>query len=188
MTKEYDEYEEDDFIQDDGEDSNIPEEGDFKFWLEYFGNKNLNHDNLNLFKESIQVKDNYFLNHPLEVDFTNELYHKIRPGGFLEEDFQKLIDEVPEEKEANDFYKTRIAIAIFFGMKFDLIQKRIGVKNFKDIIESSLVEGFHENYEIPFEKLLSKAYKSSLVTKDDIIDLSFMRGVVLGKRYPEEES
>ncbi len=177
---------EDDFIEEGEENSHIYEEGDFKFWLEYFSNKSLSHNHLTLFKEAIKVKDTYFLNHPLELDFTNELYDKVRPGGFLEEDFQKLIDEDPKEKESNEFYKTRISIAIFFGITFDLIKKRIGEKNFNKIIESSLIEGFHENYEIPFEKLLSKSYKNGLIKKEEIIDISFLRGVELGKRYPEE--
>jgi len=52
----------------------------FKLWFDFFIKEK---SSLTKFSNLLHKKDTYFLNHPLELDFDNELYEKVYPSGFL---------------------------------------------------------------------------------------------------------
>lgn len=90
---------------------------DFNFWLNFFNNEK---PPLTKFMNGLNKKDNYFLSHPFNVDFEHELYEKIRPGGFIEKDFQEVLaNENPKEI----YFKTRIAMVMSKEIDFSLIKK-----------------------------------------------------------------
>ncbi len=153
----------------------------FKEWLDFFDK---NKPSLTKFIFLLKKKDNYFLNHPLELDFESEIYDKVKPGGFLEKDFQEiLINENPKDV----YYKTRLAIAIFYGLDFEIIRNRIGENNFQDILEKILIDGHYEKYGITFEKLIAIVIKKFNFSRESLVDVAFLRGVNLGARYPTEK-
>ena len=154
------------------------EDRDFSFWLTFFKQKG----SLEIFKEEIEKKDAYFLNHPLELDFEDENYADVLPGGFLEEDFQKILDTEIEDKS---YYTTRLAIAIGHGIKFNLIKDRISQKSYYDVLEYVLINGEYENFNLEYEYLLIKSIKNLSLPQESIFDISFLRGVEMGKRYPD---
>lgn len=160
----------------------IPEQDrDFVIWLNFFDKEK---PSLTKFIKLLKEKDHYFLSHPLELDFEHELYEKVRPGGFLEKDFQEILaNENPKES----YYKTRLAIAISFNIEFDLIKQRIGDKNFYEVIEKVLIDGHYEQYDIAFEKLISFSIQKFSLPRSSLMDVSFLRGVNLGSRYPSEK-
>lgn len=154
---------------------------DFNIWLNFFEKEK---PSLTKFISLLNKKDLYFLNHPLEVDFENELYEKIRPGGFMEKDFQEILkNENPKET----YYKTRLALCLLKKINFDIIKKRIGKNNFYDVIEKSLIDGHYEEYGVQFEKLVSLAINFYLLPKTSLIDIAFFRGVSLGLRYKSKK-
>lgn len=156
----------------------ISEDRDFNFWLSFFKEKK----DLNLFEKEIKNKDSYFLNHPLELDFDDESYEYVLPGGFLEEDFQKILDS---ELENKSYYTTRLAIAISNSIVFDLIKNRISSKGYIDVLEQVLIFGEYEKFNIKYEDLLFKSIKKLSLPKESLFDISFLRGIEIGKRYPE---
>jgi hypothetical protein len=157
------------------------EDRDFSVWLAFFVEEK---PSLTKFISLLKEKDTYFLNHPLEVDFDDELYEKILPSGFLEKDFQEILGE---EDSDCIYYKTRLAIAMSHGLIFELMKKRIGVEKFNQVIEKTLIEGHYEKFDIKFEKLIAMAIEKLKLPKDSLIDVSFVRGVNLAKRYPDIE-
>jgi hypothetical protein len=154
---------------------------DFKTWLMFFGKKK---PSLTKFMHLIHKKDAYFLHHPLDVDFDDELYEKIRPGGFIEQDFQQIL---ANENPKDVYYKTRLAICLTLGLDFSLIKNRIGEENFFSVLEKCLIDGHYEEYDINFEKLISLVITKYHLPRTSLIDISFLRGVNLGSRYPSDE-
>jgi hypothetical protein len=154
---------------------------DFKTWLMFFDSKK---PSLTKFINLINKKDPYFLHHPLDLDFDDELYEKIRPGGFIEQDFQEILaNENPKEI----YYKTRLAICLTLGLDLSLIKNRIGEENFYSVLEKCLIDGHYEEYNINFEKLISLAITKYQLPRTSLIDISFLRGVNLGSRYTSEQ-
>lgn len=164
------------------EEENTSEDRDFSFWLNFFENKK----NLTDFVENIQKKDSYFLNHGMALDYDDELYEKIRPYGFMEEDFQYLLYWNKKESEDNDsekfYYHTRICLALFAGVDFDDIKERFGEKKYLQILETAIVYGEYDLFSVEYEKLIALLIKKGIVPKNSLFDLSFLRGVELGKR------
>ena len=154
---------------------------DFSIWMNFFCQEKLS---LTKFLNLLNKKDTYFLNHPLDVDFDDELYSKIRPGGFLEKDFQEVL---ANENPKDFYYKTRLAISLSKGLDFSLIKDRIGEKNFYSVIETTLVEGHYEEYGVEFEKLISTVLTKYALPRTSLVDISFLRGANLGSRYPSEK-
>jgi hypothetical protein len=154
---------------------------DFEVWLKFFDKKE---PSLTKFFSLLNKKDTYFVNHPLELDFEDELYEKIMPGGFIEKDFQ---DVLANENPKEFYYKTRIAIAMSKGMDFSLIRNRIGDKNFYSVLEKVLIDGHYEEYDLHFEKLVAMAIGKYALPRTSLVDISFLRGVNLGSRYDTSE-
>lgn len=153
---------------------------DFKTWLMFFSQKR---PSLTKFIQLINKKDPYFLHHPLDVDFDDELYEKIRPGGFIEQDFQQVL---ANENPKDIYYKTRLAICLTLGLDFTLIKNRIGEENFYSVLEKCLIDGHYEEYNINFEKLIALVIKKYDLPRTSLVDISFLRGVNLGSRYPSD--
>lgn len=162
------------------------ENRDFLVWLNYFEKNN----SITKFIYLLNKKDTYFLNNPLSVDFENDLYEKIFPAGFLEKDFQNLLiqndKKSSEDKNNTNSSQIRLAFAFYKGLDFSLIINRIGNTNFFNVLESVLIEGFYEEYDLPFEKLISIAINKYKLTKNSLVDISFMRGINLGNRYKNQ--
>jgi hypothetical protein len=159
---------------------NKNEDRDFNIWLDFFSKSK---PSLTKFSSYLNKKDTYFLNHPLDVDFDHELYSKIRPGGFMEQDFQEILaNENPKEI----YYKTRLSICLLKGLDFSLVKERIGEENFYSVIEKSLIDGHYEEHGVEFEKLIAVALAKYDLPRTSLVDISFLRGVSLGSRYPSE--
>lgn len=154
---------------------------DFKIWLDFFEQEK---GSLTKFIYLLNKKDTYFVNHPLQMDFDNEFYEKVRPGGFIEKDFQEILyNSNPKDV----YYKTRLAIAISYNLDFELIKERLGQENFVQVLEKTLIDGHYEKYEIKFENLISNLISKSYLPKQSLVDVSFLRGVNLGSRQEEEK-
>ncbi len=160
--------------------SNISQDRDFNIWLNFFEKKM----SLTKFISLLNKKDTYFLNHPLEVDFDDELYPKIRPGGFIEEDFQLIL---ANQNPKDVYYKTRLALFLSKGLDLSLVRNRIGDDNFYEVLEKTLIDGHYEEYDIKFENLISTVMNKYELPRSSLIDISFLRGVNLGSRYPSEK-
>lgn len=154
---------------------------DFNAWLNFFEKEK---PSLTKFLNILNKRDTYFLNHPLDVDFDSELYEKIRPGGFIEKDFQEIL---ANENPKDVYYKTRLVLCMTKGIDFSLIKNRIGEKNFYSVFEMSLIDGHYEEYGIQFEKIISLAIEKYELPRSSLMDVSILRGVNLGSRYPSEK-
>ena len=159
--------------------SYLSQDRDFNIWLKFFEKKM----SLTKFLSLLNKKDNYFLNHPLEVDFDDELYPKIRPGGFIEEDFQSIL---ANENPKDIYYKTRLALFLSTGLDLSLVKNRIGEDNFYAVLEKALIDGHYEEYGIKFENLIAVVMDKYALPRTSLIDISFLRGVNLGSRYPSD--
>lgn len=148
---------------------------DLNFWLNFFREEK---GDLFLFKQYLEEKDLFFLNNPIDLDYEDENYDLAYPSGFLEKDFQNILKSENED----NYYHTRLSLAINKGLNLDKIKNRIGEKNFIEILESALILGEYENLNVDFFVLLKKAINNKLIPKQNFADIAFLRGVELGKR------
>lgn len=149
---------------------------DLNFWLDFFSKEK---NELNLFKKSLQEKDLFFLNNQLALDYDDENYGIAYPGGFIEKDVQEILKE---ENNEDNYYNTRLAILLDSDVSLDNIKNRIGKEKFCKVIESSLIFGQYEKYDIDFISILKKAIKKNYIPKENFGDIAFLRGVELGNR------
>lgn len=149
---------------------------DLNFWLNFFQEEK---GNLKNFKNALKEKDTFFLNNPINLDYDDENYSIAYPGGFIEKDFQEILkDENNEDK----YYNTRLAFIIDAEVSLGEIKNRIGLKKFTSVIESVLIFGKYEYFEVDFISLLKKAIKHKHIPKENFGDIAFLRGVELGNR------
>lgn len=149
---------------------------DLNFWLDFFSKEK---NELNLFKKSLQEKDLFFLNNQLALDYDDENYGIAYPGGFIEKDVQEILKE---ENNEDNYYNTRLAILLDSDVSLDNIKNRIGKEKFCKVIESALIFGQYEKYDIDFISILKKAIKKNYIPKENFGDIAFLRGVELGNR------
>lgn len=139
-------------------------------WLEFFKR---NKPKLSEFIGLLQSNDKYFLNHNYKLDFDDENYEYFLPYGFLQVDFDNVIDKNDED----NYYKTRIAIAIFNDVNFKKYIEKFGKKKLTEVCEKVFIYGRYDKFEIKPEQLLTKMINLSLLPKESLFDLSFLRGV-----------
>ncbi len=149
---------------------------DLSFWLDFFQEEKGNLDN---FKNALKEKDTFFLHNPTNLDYDDENYNIAYPGGLIEKDFQEILkDEINEDR----YYNTRLALIIEEEISLEQIKSRIGIKKFTNVIESVLIFGKYENYDLDFISLLRKSIKNKYIPKENFGDIAFLRGVELGNR------
>lgn len=139
-------------------------------WLNFFKQET---PDLNDFLELLSNTDTYFLNHQYVTDIDNEDYDYFHPLGFLEEDVNKILSD----DDITSYYKTRLAIAIFNGVKIDKFVKKLGSKEYLKLLELVFIYGRYDKYAIAPEKLIHIMITKNELPKDLIFDFSFIRGV-----------
>ncbi len=75
-----------------------------------------------------------------------------------------------------------MALLLDCDVSLDNIKNRIGKEKFCKVIESTLIFGKYEKYDIDFISILKKAIKKNYIPKENFGDIAFLRGVELGNR------
>ena len=90
-------------------------------------------------------------------------------------------------KVDSDIAKTRIALAIYYGVNLNP-WKLVYPTVFSGVIEMVITSGFYEEFGIDSEKIILLCVTKKYVDKEVFIEVSLSRGLVLGKRYLNNDS
>lgn len=153
------------------------QERDFNVWFQFFKQQE---GSLIQFIRLLKKKDFYFLNHGISLDYDDEKNEYCFPEGFLEKD---IIEIIHNENPKNTYFKTRLAIALFFHIDLSNIQEKIGKEQFELVIEKTLIDGEYEQYGIEFSKIIQIVLEKKYISRNSLVDISFFRGVHLGSKY-----
>lgn len=154
---------------------------DLNAWLSFYHNSNKSTTKyINLLKKI----DKSFLTTAPPVDIEDEINDYLPENGLLELDFRLAAfnDQVVDPEIYN-----RIAIAVFYNVNLEKLQKKYG-EEFKDILDKILVEGSYEIYDIEFSRIVTILFQKNLMTKSDLMAVSLLRGMAIGKRYEDKKA
>lgn len=155
------------------------EDRNFSYWLNYFERSK---PSLAEFIVAMEIKDTYFLNHEMPLDYNDDLYERVYPAGFIEGDFIKA-NSVGEDR---DYYLTRIALYLHKGLNLTILKTRISQESFVETIGEALMKGKYEEFGIEFHQIMTVLFKTKLVGMDNLMDWGFFHGTRLGETYGED--
>lgn len=159
----------------------IFKERNFNIWFDFFKKKQ---PSLIQFIKLLKRKDSYFLNHGIVLDYEDEQNEYCFPEGFLEKDVMEIMSN---ENPKNAYFKTRLAIALFFHIDMSNIQKKLGSEKFESVIEKILISGEYEKYGILFHQLIKIVLEKKYISRYSLVDISFFRGVHLASKYQNKK-
>lgn len=145
-------------------------------WIKFFSNKNFNHNKF------IKLLDK------LDKTYLTETPPQLSPfeypdNGLFEDIFKKVLFE-DTAKDPNN--KASIVIALIKNINYKPWLNIYGDR-FKDVLERSIVEGNYEEYGFTPQEALKIAIQKEYLEKEQLVDISLMRGFILGSRYPNKE-
>lgn len=154
---------------------------DLDKWLTFFNKPHISNTR---FIYLLNKLDKSFLTMDSPFDFDHPLHDYFPDSGLLENDFKNIAyNNNPKDTDA----KTRIVLAISHHVDLSKWKEKYNEK-FQEVIEKSLVEGDYECYGIEFEKVIVDAINMKLIERNDFMGVSFLRGFILGSRYPDDDT
>ena len=145
-------------------------------WINFFSKKTSSQTR---FIKLLKKEDRSFLTISPPQDIESTEYPD---SGLLEPDFRQVaFEDDPKNPQA----KTRIILAMVNNVNFAPWKEKYK-DTFYDVMEKSLIEGDYEKYDISFEKTIALALEKNWIEKSEFGGVAFLRGILLGSRYPTE--
>lgn len=104
-------------------------------------------------------------------------------NGLLEDIFKKVLFE---DSAKNPDNKASIVIALIKNVNYKPWLNIYGDR-FRDALEKSIIEGNYEEYGFTPQEALKIAIQKDYLIKEQFVEISLMRGFILGNRYPNKE-
>lgn len=155
---------------------------DLDTWLSFYHNEKRS---TTKFLYLLGKLDKSFLISAPPVDIEDNMSDFLPEFGLLDFDFKKIAFESQAEDTLEEY--TRVVASILYNVNLEKMKTRYK-EDFNEVLERSLIEGQYEKHGIEFEKVITVALQKNLIGRSEFMALSLLRGLKIGKRYPDKKS
>lgn len=154
-------------------------------WIDYYLKPKKDDDLFVFFKllKKYGSEDLDLSGNPLSLE--DEFYYQYPTHGLVQLDFKKFIQK---ENKNIQVELNKIALLLFFGFNFSELLNSDFKDIVKDVVEKAIISAEYELFDIKEDDLINKAISLNLISSKDRIHILFLRGMILGQRYPNKKA